>query len=140
MTIRLAESRALTALQLTPLIDMVFLLLIFFLVATRFADEDRELDVNLPSASQAQPLIAESRELFLNIDAEGRYFIDGQLAAAEDLESALGAAQSAQLSVETVVLRADRRCAWDAVAVAINACHAVGLHDIRPTTSGDVDE
>ena len=41
------------SLSLTPLIDVVFLLLIFFLVATRFAEEERELDVLLPQASEA---------------------------------------------------------------------------------------
>ena len=61
MAIKLKQGRALGSLSLTPLIDVVFLLLIFFLVATRFAQEDRELDVELPSASEAKPLVASQR-------------------------------------------------------------------------------
>ena len=53
MAVKIKNSRALGTLSLTPLIDVVFLLLVFFLVATRFAQEDRELDVLLPSASTA---------------------------------------------------------------------------------------
>ena len=53
MAVKIKQGRALAALSMTPLIDVVFLLLIFFLVATRFEQEDRELDVVLPSASEA---------------------------------------------------------------------------------------
>lgn len=137
MTVRFASSRALAALQITPMIDIVFLLLIFFLVATRFADEDRELDVQLPTASEAQPLIAQSREVFLHIDERGQFFLGGRIVPNDELESALAEFLQNQPAVQTAILRADRRCAWDAVATVINACHRAGLHDIRPTTSGD---
>ena len=136
MTVHFAPSRALSALQITPLIDIVFLLLIFFLVATRFADEDRELDVQLPTASEAKPLIAESRELFVHIDEHGQFFVLGAQVTGEELETTLQNALRSQPTLETAILRADRRCSWDAVAVAINACHRVGLHDVRPTSSG----
>ena len=55
------ESFSLEVLNMTPLIDVVFQLLLFFLVATRFAAEDRELDVMLPAASEAKPLMAQPR-------------------------------------------------------------------------------
>ena len=42
--------------DLTPVIDVVFLLLIFFLVATEYHQEERELEVVLPEVTQAQPL------------------------------------------------------------------------------------
>ena len=48
---------------MTPLIDVVFQLLLFFLVATRFAAEDRELDVMLPAASEAKPLTAQPQRI-----------------------------------------------------------------------------
>jgi biopolymer transport protein ExbD len=124
-------------LPMTPLIDVVFLLLIFFLVAARLADEDREMEVQLPTASESKPLIAESRELFLHIDEHGQFFVTGQVVSAEQLEESLRNALREQPALETAILRADRRCAWDAVAQAINACHRVGLHDVRPTTSGE---
>ena len=56
MAVRIDKGSALDSLSLTPLIDIVFLLLIFFLVATKFAEEERELAVMLPEASEAQPL------------------------------------------------------------------------------------
>ena len=72
------KRQAVGSLSITPLIDVVFLLLIFFLVATRFAEEEREIEIELPTASQALPLTAEPLEMFINIDSEGRYFIEGE--------------------------------------------------------------
>jgi biopolymer transport protein ExbD len=89
MAVKIKKSDALGMLNMTPLIDVVFQLLIFFLVATRFAQEDRELDVTLPSASAAQPLIAEPSQLYVNIDAAGRFFVGGQARDAPAVEQIL---------------------------------------------------
>ncbi len=137
MSVTFRHSRALAALQLTPLIDMVFLLLIFFLVATRFADEDRELEVDLPTASESRPLMEQAQQLFVHIDGEGHVFVGSREVAADGLEAELRRVRQERPGLETVVLRADRRCAWDRVAQAINTCHRVGLHDIRPTTAAE---
>ena len=61
-----------------PLIDMVFLLLIFFLVASTFAKEERQLDINLPTSSAAQPLSAPPKQLVVNIDEDGVITVNGQ--------------------------------------------------------------
>ena len=50
MAVKINRGRALDAINMTPVIDMVFLLLIFFLVASQFAEEERALKVVLPSA------------------------------------------------------------------------------------------
>jgi len=63
--------------DLTPVIDVVFLLLIFFLVATEYHQEERELDVVLPEVTQAQPL-AMTKELIVNITKEGEYKVAGR--------------------------------------------------------------
>ena len=75
MTVRIRKSSVVEAMSLTPLIDIVFLLLIFFLVATRFAEEDRELDVVLPTASEAQPLVVQPQQIFVNIDQDGTFYL-----------------------------------------------------------------
>ncbi len=63
MTVKIDKGMALSSLSLTPLIDVVFLLLIFFLVATRFEQEEREIDLALAQASNAQPLITKPNKL-----------------------------------------------------------------------------
>ncbi len=78
MAVQLRRSKAFDSLNLTPLIDVVFFLLVFFLVATRFEEEDKNLPVSLPSASNAVPLTVEPQEIVINVDEEGRYYADGQ--------------------------------------------------------------
>ena len=63
--------------DLTPVIDVVFLLLIFFLVATEYHQEERGLDVVLPEVTQAQPL-AMTKELIVNITKAGEYKVAGR--------------------------------------------------------------
>ena len=63
--------------DLTPVIDVVFLLLIFFLVATEYHQEERELDVVLPEVTQAQPLTM-TKELVVNITKAGEYKVAGR--------------------------------------------------------------
>ena len=89
MAVRIKKGRALGTLSLTPLIDVVFLLLIFFLVATRFAQEDRELDVELPSATEAKPMIAQPQQVYVNVDKDGQYFVDGKVLTPAEVQHML---------------------------------------------------
>ncbi|MCA9189713.1 MAG: biopolymer transporter ExbD [Pirellulaceae bacterium] len=136
MPVRVKKSRSLEALNITALIDVVFLLLIFFLVATRFAEEDRELDVDLPTASEAKPWIEKPREVFVNIDEQGRYFVNGQALDLPGLHRVMDEAALNNPLTQTVVIRADKKCSWDAVVSAFDTCHQAGIHNIIPTTRG----
>ncbi len=61
MAVKINRGHSLAALSMTPLIDVVFLLNIFYLVAARLAEEDYQLDVLLPASSEARPLVAEPK-------------------------------------------------------------------------------
>jgi len=135
MAVRIKKGTALGSLSLTPLIDVVFLLLIFFLVATRFAQEDRELDVPLPDASEAKPLTVAPKEIFVNIDKDGRYFVDGQVLEPVELEDILLRAATNNPVNQSVVIRADKRVAFDYVVQAINLCKKAGIHDYMANTA-----
>ncbi|MFH1266427.1 MAG: biopolymer transporter ExbD [Planctomycetota bacterium] len=134
MAVQLDKGTSLFSLSLTPLIDVVFLLLIFFLVATKFAEDERELDVFLPEASEAQPLTEKPREMFINIDAEGRYFVTGKILGLDELSPVLKAAWVNNPARASVIIRADRRCRWQHVVAAMNACLQANIHDYRVTT------
>jgi len=62
--------------NLTPLIDVVFLLLIFFMVSTTF-DTTSQLKINLPEASQDQSVVP-PQKLNLMIDAKGNFFLNSR--------------------------------------------------------------
>lgn len=76
--------RELPALNLTPLIDIVFLLLIFFMVTTSFSRETRLL-VSLPEASGSAENAAESIEVL--VDREGGYAINGRRLVNAEVDS-----------------------------------------------------
>jgi biopolymer transport protein ExbD len=134
MAVRIKKGRALSTLSLTPLIDVVFLLLIFFLVATRFAEEDRELDVLLPSASEAKPMTMQPKELLINIDHKGRYFIGHKMLGTDEIEHALQRAVADNPANQSVIIRSDKRVQLDYVVFVLNACNKAGIYDYSLTT------
>ena len=129
MPITLHRSKALGLLDMTPMIDMVFNLLIFFMVVSQFANEERDLRVVLPDGSEAMPLTAKPQQIFINIDQEGRYFVRGQELTAEALAALLAQAALNNPANQAVVIRGDKRSAWDSVATAMRLCNQAGLRD-----------
>lgn len=126
MAVKIKHSAALATLSLTPLIDVVFLLLIFFLVATRFAEEDREMELPLPEASEAMPLTMAPKEMFVNITASGEYFVGLQKMDEQELEQVLRRAL-ADNPHQTVTISADRNVAFQQVVTVGNLCNRVGI-------------
>lgn len=137
MAVQLKRSSAISSLSITPLIDVVFLLLIFFLVTSRFAEEERELDLNLPSVTEALPATAQPDEIIINIDREGRYFIDGAFRQVEQVEQILQRAKANNPLTQTVVIRGDKQADWEMIAVAMGLCKKVGISDFSATIDGE---
>lgn len=135
MTVNIKKGEALNSINMTPVIDMVFLLLIFFLVASQFAEEERSLEVVLPSASEARPLTATPTEVFVNIDHEGKYFVDGRIMQIDEVEAVLRQAVANNPANQSVIIRADKRVPFDAVVGVMNACNKVGARDYKVTTA-----
>jgi biopolymer transport protein ExbD len=116
-------------LDMTPMLDMVFNLLIFFMVVSQFANDERDMRVLLPDGTEAMPLTATPRQIFINIDEQGRYFVRGQEFTADSLGRLLDEAAANNPAGQSVVIRADRRVPWDFVATAMRLCNESGLRD-----------
>mgnify|MGYP001162698765 FL=1 len=136
MAVKIVRGRALSTLSLTPLIDIVFLLLIFFLVATRFAEEDRKLEVQLPTASEAQPMTEEPDEIAININEEGRFFVGGKFIDEKELFELLRTARINNPVGQPVVIRADERVPFAFVAQVMNLCNKAGIFNYTVATEG----
>jgi biopolymer transport protein ExbD len=134
MAVQIDPGRSLSVFNLTPMIDCVFLLLIFFLVATQLADEERELDVKLPTASEAMPLVARPKELFINIDREGRYVVSNQQIDARQLEETIRQSTVNNPMRQAVQIRADKRSPLEASVLVFNLCKKHGIRDYAITT------
>jgi biopolymer transport protein ExbD len=110
---------------LTPLIDIMFLLLVFFLSVTTFAAEERELDLTLPEARHG----AEGgggKALVVNVRADGEYVVDGRAVPPEALAQKLRAAAERNRDQE-VLIRGDGRTPFAPVARALDLCRGAAL-------------
>lgn len=131
MPVEFKKGRALSALNLTPLIDVVFLLLIFFLVATEFAqDEARSIPVNRPSASEARPITSRFKDIEVKIDANNRVFLDSRLVSPQQLFSALQQAEADNPGKKKVVIDGDRNCRYETVITVIDVCKRLGIDHV----------
>jgi len=75
--------------QLAPMIDMTFLLLIFFMVTTKITKEKKKLEIELPTASAAlTPEDLSGRDI-INVDSEGRFYIGDREADLAELKAYL---------------------------------------------------
>ena len=114
------------AIEMTPMIDIVFLLLIFFLVATTFRQEEREMQIALPIASSAGPISMTLRELVVNVDKNGRMIIAGREVSGEDLLLMITDAVAVNAE-QKVTVRGDRRVAYESVVRVLDICKTGGV-------------
>ena len=108
--------------NITSLIDVVFLLLLFFVVTSTFLERPG-LDLSLPAASPTE--VARRDEVTVELGADGATWLDGRRVAPADLESAIEAAL-ASAGTERVVLEADERVAHGRVVEAMDAARRAG--------------
>ena len=120
--------------NLTPLIDVVFLLLIFFMVSTTFTRET-QLEVDLPQADNTAEVSAE-RPLEVVITAEGEYRVNGQglvNAQARTLRMALSKAAADNFELP-LTISADARTPHQAVVMAMDVAGGLGFTKLSITT------
>ncbi len=118
-------------LNLTPLIDVVFLLLIFFMVSTTF-DREAELSIELPEAS-GEEARQEPQTIEISIDGQGRYFINQRKLKDDRIETLKRGirevrAQAGDSKIEPkLIISADGRTPHQAVVRAMDAARQLGL-------------
>ena len=113
--------------NLTPMIDVVFLLLIFFLVATRFDEQEKLVSINLAEILQAQPLAGGSQELVVNITQDGTFNIAGKDYSEEQLIVILHEAAVRNPGNQRVQIRADQAVQFKYPLTVIGICKKEGL-------------
>ncbi len=123
--------------NLTSLIDVVFLLLIFFMVTTTF-DKNAELKIELPTASNAAPAVQQDK-LELLIDGQGRYYVNGREVLNSQPET-LFQAMSQTLeelgnTTPPLVISADANVNYQAVVTAMDIAGRLGLTNFSIATS-----
>jgi biopolymer transport protein ExbD len=99
---------------LTPVIDIMFLLLIFFMVGTQFVDEERHFDIKLPTVSDDMSVTSLPDPTTVNVTSDGSVIVDGETIAAEELEARLNALKE-NYPGQAVILRGDGSATYQQV-------------------------
>lgn len=120
--------------NLTPLIDVVFLLLIFFMVSTTFTKETH-IDLDLPTAT-GEPLTAQPSQLEIVINAQGAYAINGQALVNNQLETLMAALRDSADNPQDIplIITADAATPHQAVVTAMDAAGQIGFSRLSLTT------
>lgn len=118
-------------LDMTPMIDVVFLLLIFFMVSTVFVDFQRRMDLTLPSSKSAT-LDEIPRTLEIEMTADKQIFLDGEKASFVGLENMIKGlkGKSPANKKRTAIIRADKNLPYGNVVQVMGILQNAGVSDI----------
>ncbi len=126
MLIEDQESDAGIHIDFVPMADVLFNLLIFFLLATTIAQVEREMHIALPFASSSEPISAQLRELVVNVDAHGKIHVAGRQMPADELGTMVREAVATNPE-QKVTVRGDRSTAYSNVVAVLDVCKASGI-------------
>jgi biopolymer transport protein ExbD len=117
------------ALNLTSMIDVMFLLVIFFMVGTKFSDAERSMSVKVPKVGQTGALTPAPEKRIVNVHQDGRITLDRQTLTIDELQEVLRKARRHDRS-PGVVVRADGQGAFQHVANVLAACRNAGVSEL----------
>ncbi len=123
------QTDELPALNLTPMIDVVFLLIIFFMAASKFAEVEADIDLQLPEVAAAAPLTSAPKQRTVSVEKDGEVRLDGEAVSLADLTSRLAAARN-EFPQLSVVIRGDAACPFQYVAAALSACKDANISEL----------
>src|SRR5262245_49863995 len=117
------------SLNLTSMIDVLFLLIIFFMVGTRFSDLERNIGLQIPQVRNNAALTDAPSKRVINVMKDGKIVLDDKTVTLVELQSELTAAHH-QYPELGVLVRGDAAGAFQNVASVLSACRAAGIADL----------
>jgi biopolymer transport protein ExbD len=125
------------AINLTPMIDIVFNLIIFFMVSTRFTEIERKVDLSVPQVGGVAGLSEMQKSRTINVYRDGAIVLDSQPVSLSELRNILAAAHRQYEGLE-VTIRGDGLATHQSVAAVMAACKDAGVVEFGiAVTAGD---
>ncbi len=115
------------SINLPSMTDIIFLLLIFFMVATVLKESTRRLDVQLPEVRSGAT--AEAGQFTIEMASDGALTVNGDRVTLEELEARL-TSEAAVKAQRAVVIKADKRLLYGKVVEVMGLCQAAGVEEI----------
>jgi biopolymer transport protein ExbD len=116
-------------LNLTPMIDVILTLVIFFMVATKFTDEEKAMGVKVPTISSQSTVAAAPEPKVVNVFADGRILLGTQSVSLDDLTQQLAAARG-QYKKLSVLVRGDQNTTHGRMTEVYDACRRAGVTEV----------
>jgi biopolymer transport protein ExbD len=114
--------------NLAPMIDVILVLTIFFMCATKFSGDERKFDLDLPEASAAQ-VVDGGRPEIVEVEAEGGVRLGGDDVPLEELSDRLAALRAANPEM-AVMIRGERAVPHGRMAEVYEACRGAGVRHV----------
>ena len=117
--------------NMTPMIDVVFLLIIFFLVSSHLAKQEAQMELPLPVAdSSVEPTTSQTPRITVNVLREGELLLAGRRVLPQELTSRLRERVTGVDGALEVRIRGDRRVVYGDVEPVMLACAEAGVWDV----------
>jgi len=116
---------------LTPLIDIIFILIVFFLVATTFYSEERDLEIRLPEGTEGDMIAQEGDLYVINVREGGVLTVASRIMSMEELEAELRSL--VQGGAPKVEIRGDTNARHGKIMRVMNLCKKCGIADYALT-------
>jgi biopolymer transport protein ExbD len=120
--------------QIAPMIDVVFLLLIFFVTSQIYAQWESEIGINLPTAKTAQENPRMPGEIIINVSRDGTVVVSGQVLDDDRLMTVLKRLVSVYPG-QPVVIRADRKTDYEMVVRVLDICRRCDVWNVSFATA-----
>jgi biopolymer transport protein ExbD len=115
--------------NMTPMIDVVFLLIIFFLVSSHLARQENRLPLDLPAASTFAPLDPEAAPLTISVDKEAKWLVNGNVVDLASLRSILADLRTRMGSDAAIRIRTDGAVQYQYVEPVLREAALAGVTD-----------
>ena len=125
-------------LALTSMLDVIFLLLCFFVTVSVFSQWENEISIKLPTAATADEPDRLPGEIIVNLAKDGRVTVNGRALELDDLRTRL-AKVAKFYPDQAVIIRADRDVRYERLVALIATCRAADVWNFSFATNGEAD-
>jgi len=134
MKIAVRKRRA-PSIIIVSLVDILTILLIFFVVSTTFKKDQPEVQINLPESQTATDVPAETEHAIVSVDENDAVHLDGRPLPIEELELAVKELAAARKS--SVALQADKKASFGTIIKVMDALKLAGVKNLPAFTHGE---
>src|SRR4051812_43282640 len=128
------KKRRAPSIIIVSLVDILTILLIFFVVSTTFKKDQPQVDINLPDSKTSTSKPAELEHAILSVDATDGLKLDGKTIAVDDLQQAINDLPAERKS--TLVLKADEKASFGIIVKVMDALKLAGVKNLPAFTQG----